>query len=470
MDNRTLKTPYIDFVGSSANEVTGSAYLIRYMNLHILVDYGLRQTSNDKDDYIINSKRHKDIKPKRLDAIILTHCHIDHCGLVPKLYKEGCKCTLYVPKGTKSLLTIMWQDCLKIFTQEYERFERKPLYDQEDIDNALNHIKECELNQTCILTEDTHKSFVAFTYYNAQHIVKARQIYFTFNDGTTVKHIGFTGDISNYKKRYYLQPLDKLPHCDALVGECTYSDSKRLHKERDRRTDINKLDTAIKFAKEHKSKVIIPTFSLNRLQDILTVLYEMYGNNPPLKIIVDSPLGQKISNTWEYLIENDDKMWRAVSKWDKIMWISDFKDSLAFSKLQEPLIVLAGGGMVSGGRATFWCKECLSNPFNYIVFTGYSTPESVAGQIKSGEAKYITIDGKKIKSKAKTITLNSFSSHCDYRHLMDYYSEVSYNKICLVHSEQESKIKFAKDLRENLSELNRSSKVVVINKDTKVYF
>ena len=88
MDNRILKKPYIEFVGANANEVTGSANLVRYLNYHILVDYGLRQTNNDTEDYTFNLKRHKSIKPKCLDAIFLTHLHIDHCGLVPKLYKQ----------------------------------------------------------------------------------------------------------------------------------------------------------------------------------------------------------------------------------------------------------------------------------------------------------------------------------------------------------------------------------------------
>lgn len=469
MDNRTLKKPYIEFVGANANEVTGSANLIRYLNYHLLVDYGLRQTNNDIEDYTFNLKRHKSIKPKCLDAIFLTHLHIDHCGLVPKLYKEGCNCDLYIPDGSKGLLTIMWQDSLKIFHQDYERFDRKPLYEQCDIDKALSHVKEYGLHLPTAINEN-----ISFYALNAQHIVKARQLYFIFTNGVNRKSIGFTGDISDYKSRYWLNPLERLPYCDVLVGECTYGSIKRMHKERDRKTDINKLDTAIQYAKQHGSKVVIPTFSLNRLQDILATLYEMYDGNCPLKIVVDAPLGHKISNLWRELIDpdkyEDKELWDKISKWTRIYWTKDFTQSEAFNRLNQPLIVIAGGGMASGGRSTYWCKEHLPNPNSYIIFTGYSTPESPAGQIKNEKTKSVKIDGKTIKNRAKVLTLNSFSSHCDYNHLMNYYLNAQCNKICLVHAEQDAKNAFAKKLKEELAKQNKTTNVVVVNKNTKTYF
>lgn len=465
MDNRTLKKPYIEFVGANASEVTGSANLIRYLNYHILVDYGLRQTNNEIEDYTFNLKRHKSIKPKCLDAIFLTHLHIDHCGLVPKLYKEGCSCDLYIPDGTKGLLTVMWQDSLKIFHQDYERFDRKPLYEQCDIDKALFHVKEYRLHEPTRVNEN-----ISFISLNAQHIVKSRQLYFMFNDGVNKKTLGFTGDISDYKDRYWLDTMERLPYCDILVAECTYGNYKRMHKERDRKTDTNKLDTAIKYAKQHGSKVIIPTFSLNRLQDILATLYEMYEGNCPLKIVVDAPLSHKISNLWRELIDKNHDLWDKISRWTRIYWVKDFAQSEAFNRLNQPLIIIAGGGMASGGRSTYWCKERLSDPNSYIVFTGYSTPESPAGQIKNEKTKSVKIDGKTVKNRAKIITLNSFSSHCDFNHLITYYSNAQYNKICLVHAEQDAKNIFAKKLKDELAKNNRTSSVVAVNKNTKTYF
>ena len=464
MDGKTLKRGYIDFPCNSAVDVTGSANLIRFLNYHILVDYGLKQTNKDDDDYKDNSKRPKNIKPKKLDAIVLTHCHIDHCGRIPMLYRDGADCPLYVTKGCKKLLTLMLQDCCKIFNSDYERYGRRPLYSQDDIDNTLQHIVECDFDKSIQINDN-----ISFVFSNAQHIVRAAQIVFTLNDGIKDKHVGFTGDWSDYRDTYYLDNRSVIQKVDILVGECTYGDKTRLDRNKDRKVDINKLDTAIKYAYSHKGKVIIPTFSLHRLQLMLAVLYGMYKDNKKIRILVDTPLGKNISEIWDSLIDKDDELWNEIKAWDNVHWITDFKDSMHFSALDEPMVVLGSGGFLKGGRATYWVKEHLGNKKNYIVFCGYSSEESPAGQIKSGKLKQIKIDGQTISNKANVITLNSFSSHADHRHLLEYYTEIQYNKICLVHGEQEGKNRFAEELRQELSKKDRSSRVVAVNNDTKVY-
>lgn len=464
MDNKVLKRGYVEFCGYNATEVTGSANLVRFLQYHVLVDYGMRQTSNDETDYIANLKRHKSIKPKKLDAIILTHAHIDHSGLIPKLYAEGANCPLFIPAGSKGLLTLMWQDSAKIFAQDYEKFGRVPLYNQDDINETLSHVVECEIYDKVNIN-----AHISFTYINAQHIVCARQVYLELFDEVKTYRVGFTGDISNYKYRYWLENLDIVPTCDTVVGECTYANSKRVHKQRDRENDLNKIDTAVNYVLEHKSKVIMPTFSLNRMQDVLAMLYEHFDGKSPIKILVDSPLGMSLCNIWGGLIGRDFDLWKRVCEWEDVYYIDDFKDSVHFSKIKEPMLILAGGGMLSGGRARFWCKECLPNRDDYIVFTGYSTPESPAGQIKSGSLREIKLDGKLIKCNAKTITLNSLSSHCDYNELMNYYTTIKYDKLYLVHGNQDDKIQFAAELKDRLSKKAQTCKVIATTNDTKAH-
>lgn len=460
-----LKRPYVEFVGSNANEVTGSANLVKFLDSTILVDYGLRQTSNDEEDYKINSKRHKDIKPKDLTAIIITHSHIDHQGLIPSLFKDGGKCPIYIPKGTKGLITLMWQDSNKIFESEYERCNRKPIYSQNDIDKALSYIIEVDLHEKVSINDN-----ISFEYYNAQHIVKSRQIYMELNDGVNIKKLGFTGDFSSKPITYYLNDFEPLPQVNLLVGECTYSNNKRIHKSKDRSKDIDKLDMAIKYALEKKGKVLIPTFSLDRLQNILTVLYDMYEGKMPIKCIVCTPLGKHISDIWDKLIDKNYDMWNNVFNWEDIRWITEYKDMVSYSKINEPMLIIGSGGMLSGGTSVFWTKELLPYAKNRLVFCGYSTEESTAGKIKSGVLKEVKIDGTVVKNKAQITILNSFSSHADYNDLLNYYTTIPYTKIALVHSNFDDKLKFAETLKQRLSKANRTSKVIATNKDTKIHF
>lgn len=465
MTNKKIKSAYVELVGTNAEEVTGSASLVRFLDYSILVDYGLRQSGNDKEDYITNLKRNKDIKPKKLDAIILTHAHIDHSGLIPKLYAEGADCPLYIPKGTKGLLTIMWQDCVKIFNADYDRYKRTPLYTQDNIDTALKHIKECDIHKTRKINDN-----IKFTYINAQHIVKSRQVYMEMTDGVNKKTLGITGDISDYDSRYWLSPLDELPYCDLIIGESTYANKKRLYKNRDRATDINKLSMTIKYALENRSKVIIPTFSLNRLQDMMSVIYEMYDGDIPIDIIIDAPLGINISKIWHKLIDCDNDLWDKVKSCNKFQYVTEFKDSQRFNDSCEPMIVICGGGFLQGGRATYWCKNNLSNPKSYIVFCGYSTPTSPAGKIKSGKATKVKIDDVWIENLAQIVTLNSFSSHCDYAHLLNYYSNLKFSKLCLVHGEHGKRTEFIKSLQKELAKQSSTSKVVEHEINTKIHF
>ena len=254
---QNTKTSYLKFIGGNSHDVTGSCTLLKFKDKTILVDYGSVQSNNDAEDYKINSKIHKDIKPKQLDGIIVTHPNnIDHSGMIPLLYRKGATCPCYIPKGIKGIYTLMLQDSVKIFMQDYEKLKREPIYYQEDVDKTLSHIVECELHDKIFINDN-----ISFTYYNAEHIPKARQIVIELNDGVNIKKIGFTGDISHKSSQYYINEFENIPnHLDVLVGECTYSGDRRLHKPNDRAKDIDKLKMAIDYAVNHKSKVY-PTFA-----------------------------------------------------------------------------------------------------------------------------------------------------------------------------------------------------------------
>ena len=472
MASKTIKKPYVEFVGMSANNVTGSAYLIKFKEYQILVDYGLYQSNNLIEDYKINKDRHKSIKPKHIDIIILTHVHADHLSKLPELYKNGCKAPLYVPNGTSNVIKLMLQDSARIMATEAEQLSTKhgikasPLYTNDDIDIAMSHIIECNFLECVNVNKD-----VKFTYYNARHIPNSAQILLELNDGVNVKKLMFTGDIgSPTMDKHYLGEFQPIESADVVVGECTYSDNKRKHSIKDRPKDVDKLHTVVSYAIEKKAKVLIPVFSLDRMQMMLTLLYEMYGSNLDIPVIVDSPLSNKINQLWGDMIESDDELWYKVINWQNIRVAHEYNDSKYYQDLDEPMIILSSSGMGNVGRVVGWIKKLLPKSNNYICFCGFATENSTSGKIKAGKDNTISIDGKKVSNKCKVVTLNSFSSHMCYDELMEYYCSINFNKIVLVHSEEKSKFKFAEDLRIRLSQCDRSSKVVCGTNDMKCYF
>lgn len=470
--NKALKKPYIEFVGQSGSNVTGSSYLIKYKNYQILCEYGLYQSNDMIGDYKVNKVRHKAVKPRQLDAVLLFHQHQDHTGKIPELYRNGCQAPLYIPAGTKSLLKLMWYDSCKIFDTECEQLKKKgikasPLYDINDIETALDHVIEVDMRSKVQINDE-----ISVTYYNARHIVRSAQALFEFDDGINYRRVLFTSDIGSPDMDLpYMSDFDFIPYADVVIGEATYSDNKRKHSPKDRPKDVDKLHTVISQAIEKRAKVLIPVFSLSRLQMMLTMLYEMYGSNLSIPVVIDTPLGTKINSLWKDLIESDNELWEKVSNWQNIKIAHEYGDSKYYQDLDEPMIILSSGGMLSAGRSVNWAKKLVTNSKHHICFCGFAGSNTLAYQIKNqGKHPYIKVDKVTLKNNCNVTVLNSFSSHMCYEELMDYYCSIEYTKLVLVHSEDKSKMLFADDLRNRLSKLNRTSKVSCGTNEMKVYF
>lgn len=454
----------IEFVGKSAEGVTGSMYYITFNDKQLLVEAGLYQTSGDDilKQYKINSRNYK-VPFQDLDAVIISHSHADHCVLVPYVFARGYRGNVYIPKGNKDLLRIMWEDSLKIFESDCIKLERRynmnasPLYSQEDIETALAHVVELDFGKEIVLFDD-----LSICYYHASHIVNAAQIHFSFKLGETVKTLGFTGDIGSDIAKDYIAEYEPLPYSDVVVAECTYGGSHKTHKQKDRDKDIEKIKCVIDQCCQHDTqKVLFGSFSLNRLQDILTTLYKIYGDDESFTtpVVVDAPLGKKISDIWENVVEKDKELWRKVMGWKNIVWINTYEESQEWQKLKTSQVVISTSNFLKNGRVVSWLKTLLPNENSRIMLCGYAGDEnSVAYQIQHSK-KWVTIDGERVKSCANVMQLTSFSSHACRSELLKRYTELQYNKIYLVHSENDGKKAFAEMLRKNLEKANRSAKV-----------
>ena len=454
----------IEIVGKSGDGVTGSMYFVTFNDKQILLDAGLYQTSSDDilKQYKVNYRNYK-IPFADLDAVIISHAHIDHIGIVPYLFARGYKGNIYIPKGNKYLARIMWEDSLKIFESDCVKLEKRydmkatPLYTQEDIEVAMEHLVELPFGENIVLFDD-----LILKYYHASHIVNAAQIHLTFKVGEAIKTLSYTGDIGSDIDKDYILPYEPLPYSDIVLAECTYGGSHKTHKQKDRNKDIEKIKCVVDQCCQYDTqKVLFGSFSLNRLQDILTTLYKIYGDDESFAtpIVIDAPLGKKVSDIWDKLIEKDNDLWKRVINWKNIVWVDSFENSQEWQKLKTSQVVISTSNFLKNGRIVSWLKSILPNENARVCLCGYvGDKDSVAYQIQHSK-KYVNIDGEQIRSRTNVMQLVSFSSHACRSELLERYTSMPYNKIYLVHGEKSGKEEFAKLLRESLSKVDRSAKV-----------
>lgn len=464
--SRKKKDIKIDFLGRSSAEVTQSCYKVSMNDCTLLLDYGLYQNQNLLDSYNINHKRMDGIKPKSIDFIFISHANIDHCGALPYLYSCGCNAPIYMPRGNKRLIEIMLHDSAKIMASDADKLSRlygmkaSPLYTDEDIAVCLDYVVECNFNEMYEINKN-----ISCEFKSAAHIINSSQILLTITDETVVKRILYTGDIgSPVLRKNYVLPFDMTEYADIVIGECTYGDEKRNHSKKDRLKDLEKIKSIVtETCTERKKKVLFPVFSMDRLQGILTTLYEVFSNdkNIDLKVVIDTPLGIRICEAWKDIISTDVELWEKVMSWDNICWSKSWQDSLVYQESNEPLIVLASSGMCTNGRSVAWVEKLLPDAGNHICFCGYAAEDTLAYKIKHEKKnKFITIEGKSYRNKCGITSLHSFSSHACKSELLDIYKQIRYNKLYLVHADGDGKTAFANELEEELSSINRTSRVI----------
>ena len=453
--------PFIKFPSHASVTVAGSAHLVRFQQYGILLDCGIAQGNDIATDYQNNKDLMKKLRAKEIQWVILSHLHQDHSGLVPALFAKGAQCHVYVPKGSLPFLKFLWEDGLKIHQSDCLKLTNKhgkgysPLYTADDIETALNRCIEVNYHQKTYLTKN-----IWFEYYPAGHIIHAAQIYLSMTQGYQEYRVGYSGDIGGPTERPYTEPYESLPFVDTLIHECTYCQPGRPNSIKDRPKDIEKIEAVVR----DSHRILFPCFSLQRTQELLTVLYEMWEDEllPDIPVYLDSPLAIKISNIWP-----ETAQWLKVMEWPRLKFITETTDSKALQMSSEHCIIIAASGFLSGGRILSHLTTALPNPNNTLMFIGYSGENNLAFKIKSSEP-FVEVNSVVLENKAKIVELRSWSSHASYEELMDYLTTLRYNKVCLVHGDMDGKVSFTKTLKEKLVEQGKSSRVVAVNQDSKV--
>lgn len=460
----------INFVGEASNDVTGSCVHIKTPHRQILLECGSFQSCGSTlENYKINNK-HFDFKPKEIDYVFLMHNHIDHIGLTPKLYKNGSAAQILAPRGTKSIAEILLNDSAHIMNTDAlelsDKFKRDytPIYTEDDVAECLSYYTEYPIGETIQLDE-----YIKFRFIPSGHILNSAQLELWITEGNVTKKIGYTSDLGNiHIKKYYTNNFQPIKKCDVLIGETTYARENRVANQKMRNKDLEKLESVIRqTCLEEGARVLIPVFANDRCQNMLTYIFDLFGDDEEfdIPILVDSPMATRVCRAYTELLDGEDvAKWNKVISWKNIRFVEDSVESREWRDSKQPVVVLASSGMMVRGRSTGWAHSMLPRENDRIVFCGFAAEDSLASIIKQGKQKTITVSGHRVKNKCQVTDLHSFSSHMQRDSLLKVYGATECEKIILVHGEMNGKIAFAKDLQEEISKNDNTSKVIIANK------
>lgn len=468
----------LEIIGGNAESVTGSCTRITTQEHVYLFELGMIQDGHTPlENYKKNSKLLQKIKPNEIDYIIIGHLHLDHVGLLPALYARGkCNARIIVPEKSTSILKEMWLDSAYINQRDVEVINLKDrnyeaFYNEDIVMKTLTYVDEIPSGEIVKISDE-----LSVRYKSAGHILLSRQAEVYINGGSHTRKILFTSDLGNLAtqdSRVFVENFEPIATANIVVGECTYS--ARDRKEITKKTlekDIEKIKSAVEqYCVDNGKRVLIPTFSLDRMPYIIWILYSIFGKDESFKIpiLIDSPLANRLLDCYSSILEGEAKeKFDEMMSWENIKRIITPEASKAAIADKGAKVVCSSSGMLTAGRSIKWVQSVLPNENDLILFIGYAGVDTLAHKIKhEKEQKTININGKPYKNKAQIIDLQSFSSHMQRKDLINYYKSINCNKIYLVHSDK-SKLEFKQDLEKAINDCLKTTKVVAVNNGTKI--
>lgn len=444
----------IQFIGA-AQTVTGSQHLLSINGKKILLDCGLYQGKR-KEAFEIN--RTFKYSPSEIDVILLSHAHIDHCGKIPGLVKNGFNGPIYTTAATVDLCQIMLRDSAHLQERDIyvvNKIRKKqhknpfePLYDFDDVEKAMDQFIGVQYSRAIEVAPG-----VMATYWDAGHILGSAGILLEVNENGKNYRIGFSGDIGRNNMPIIRNP-NVLRDLDLLIMESTYGN--RLHEVADEVEE--EVSQIVKSVVERGGKIIIPSFAVGRTQLLVYVLHKLFDQNriPVIPIYVDSPLAVEATKIYQTHPECYDRETYRIfiqSNQDpfgfgRLTYIKNVEQSKELNDKQEPCIIISASGMAEGGRVLHHLANNIENKKNLILFVGYAAAHTLARKIIDGETE-VNIFGEPHKVKAEVRTMDYFSAHADQAELINYLKLNDKNRlknIFLVHGEEEQALPFREKL------------------------
>lgn len=436
----------ISFHGA-ARTVTGSKHIIHLdSGKKILLDCGMFQGMG-KETVELNS--HWGFDPMDITVVVISHAHIDHIGLLPKLVKDGYAGKIYCTSASIGLIKLLLEDSARIqeadilYTNKERARQQKPpvepLYTEEDAARVFPLLEPVPYQETEVIEEG-----VELLYTDCGHILGSAAAHLKVEtDGKPVR-ITFSGDIGRYRDVILRSP-DVFPQADYIIMESTYGD--KLHDPASTTSDAL-LSHIIHTCMEKKGKLIIPSFSLGRTQELLYLLnkLELERRLPDLKYYVDSPLSVRVTEVVKQHPECFNKHVRRLLEKDNdvfafkgLKYIREVEDSIRLNTDSEPCVIISASGMAEAGRVKHHIKNSINSSRNTILIVGYCEPNSLGGRLKAGEEE-VRIFGVKYRVNAEVATIDTMSAHGDYHDLSQWLAcqdPRQVKKLFLVHGEYE---------------------------------
>jgi len=447
----------IKFYGA-ARQVTGSMHMITKDNFNLLLECGMQQGKRKES---FEKNRNLPFQASSVNALIVTHAHIDHTGNIPTLINRGFKGKVYCTYATKDLCSLMLPDSAYVQMKDLEYVNKKrikqgkmpfePLYSVEDAEKSLSSFVPKNLGEYFEVNQGSMKA----VFLNAGHILGSAMLIVKVKDGDREVKVGFTGDLGR-KQLPMLNDPDYIYNIDYLICESTYGN--RDHKPIS--TALDKVTEIIQSTHDKGGKVIIPVFAVERAQEILYVLNKLFLESriPPMPVFVDSPLATNVTEVFkkhgecfdaemlELMASNNNPFYLEL-----VQYTASVEESKAINDYKKPCIILSATGMCEAGRILHHLKNNIGDPNCTIMIVGYQAQNTLGRRLVDGE-KVVSIFGEPHTVNAQVKVINEFSGHAGSKALINFIKRANEDgrlkKIFLVHGEPKEQEEMMQKLAE----------------------
>ena len=444
----------------AAEEVTGSKHILEIDGHQIMIDCGAFQGKRQLSD---TKNRDFDIAADKLDAVVLTHGHYDHCGLLPVLTKKGFTGNIYATPATRDIANLVMMDSARIQARDAEflakqankkgeKFTWRPLFNEDDVVKTANQIISLSYNRKMYIAPN-----VSLEFYDAGHILGSGFAYLTITNGSEETRVLFTGDIGRKEKPIIRNPAVNMPPPDYIVLESTYGNRKH----EDAEFAMKELERVVRDTCSKKGKIIIPSFAIERAQELVFYLHLLTDRKkiPVVPIYVDSPMAANATSVFRVHPEcYDESVNEAFLKHHKnpfgfgsLSFTTSVEESKSHNDKEGPMIIISADGMCEAGRVLYHLANEIGNERNTILIVGYMAENTLGRKIRDGE-KEVKILGDMYHVNAKVEQINAFSAHADYTEMTDWLKTIDTSRlknIFLVHGEKEAQEFFTDYLHQN---------------------